>query len=203
MIHDELTQLTVAIDSVKNHPRNIRQGDVGAISQSLKENGQYRPIVVQKSTGYVLAGNHTLKAAKALGWKTIAATMVDCDDDRALRILLADNKTNDLASYDENALSELLKELASTEQGLSGTLYTGDDLDDMLFKADFTHGNASVGVGVHDVSDEYYDKGIRSLILVYKEETHHDLVKRLDEIGEKLNLDNHSDVVRHLIEKWK
>jgi hypothetical protein len=37
MIHDELTQLTVAIDSVKNHPRNIRQGDVGAISQSLKE----------------------------------------------------------------------------------------------------------------------------------------------------------------------
>ena len=68
MIRDELTQLTIPINSIENHPRNIRQGDVGAISQSLKENGQYRPIVVQKSTGYVLAGNHTLKAAKALGW---------------------------------------------------------------------------------------------------------------------------------------
>ena len=203
MIRDELTQLQVPIDSVKNHPRNIRQGDVGAISQSLKENGQYRPIVAQKNTGYVLAGNHTLKAAKALGWKTIAATLVDCDDDRALRILLADNKTNDLASYDENALSELLQELASTEQGLAGTLYTGDDLDDMLFKADFTHGNTSVGVSVPETSEKYFDKAIRSLILVYEEDVHHDLVQRLDKIADKLGLDDHSSVVRHLIEKWK
>lgn len=132
MVRKELSHLVVSIDEVKNHPRNVRQGDVGAIAESLKENGQYRPIVVQRSTGHVLAGNHTLKAAKALGWKEIAATYVDCDDQRALRILLADNRTNDLATYDDSGLAELLKELAESEQGLAGTMYDGDELDQLL-----------------------------------------------------------------------
>jgi hypothetical protein len=87
---------------------------------------------VQRSSGHVLAGNHTLKAAKALGWKEIAATFVDCDDDRALRILLADNRTNDLATYDDNALADLLKELATSDLGFIGSGYDGDDLDRIL-----------------------------------------------------------------------
>jgi hypothetical protein len=135
MIREELNDHAIAIGSVKNHPRNVRQGDIGAISQSLKDNGQYRPIVVQRSTGYVLAGNHTLKAAKALGWKEIAATFIECDDDRALRILLADNRTNDLATYDDNALADLLKELATSAQGFTGSGYDGDDLDTLLGRA--------------------------------------------------------------------
>lgn len=132
MIREELAYLTVPIDEVSNHPRNVRQGDVGAIAESLKEHGQYRPIVVQRSTGYVLAGNHTLKAAKALGWKKVAVTYVECDDERALRILLADNRTNDLATYDDGALAELLKELTESETGLAGTMYDGDALDQLL-----------------------------------------------------------------------
>jgi len=131
MIREELAHLVVPIGDVTIHPRNVRQGDVGAISESLKEHGQYRPIVVQRSTGHVLAGNHTLKAAKALGWDRIAVTYVDCDDDRALRILLADNRTNDLATYDDAALADLLRELADTEAGLAGTMFNGDDLDDL------------------------------------------------------------------------
>lgn len=132
MVREELSHLAVPIDEIKNHPRNVRQGDVGAIAESLKEHGQYRPIVVQRSTGYVLAGNHTLKAAKALGWKTVAVTYVDCDDQRALRILIADNRTNDLASYDDAGLADLLKELAQSEEGLAGTIYDGDALDQLL-----------------------------------------------------------------------
>lgn len=132
MIREELSHLAVDIDEIQNHPRNVRQGDVGAISESLRDNGQYRPIVVQRSTGFVLAGNHTLKAARALGWKKIAVTYVDCDDQRALRILLADNRTNDLATYDDSGLAELLKELADSETGLAGTMYDGDALDQLL-----------------------------------------------------------------------
>jgi hypothetical protein len=203
MIRNELTTLAVKISELKIHPRNVRQGDVGAIAESLKENGQYRPIVVQRSTGYVLAGNHTLKAAKALGWKEIAATYVDCDDDRALRILIADNKTNDLSSYDENALADLLKELATSDLGLTGTLYTGDDLDDLLFKADFTHGNTTIGETAKDLADNHYDKGIRAMILPFENEEHARLVARLDQIAEQLGLDNHADVVRYLIDNWK
>jgi len=132
MIRKELEHLAISIDEVHTHPSNVRQGDVGAICESLKAHGQYRAIVFQKSTGRILAGNHTWKAAKALGWTQIAATPVICDDQQALRILLADNKANDLATYDEPELVELLKQLADTDEGLLGTLFDEDELDILI-----------------------------------------------------------------------
>jgi len=132
MIRKEIETLAINIDEVHTHPANVRQGDVGAISESLKAHGQYRPIVYQQSTHRILAGNHTYKAALALGWTQIAATPVICDDEQALRILLADNKANDLATYDEPELIELLKQLADTSDGLLGTLFDEDELDSLI-----------------------------------------------------------------------
>jgi DNA modification methylase len=132
MIRKEIENLAINIDEVHTHPANVRQGDVGAISESLKAHGQYRPIVYQQSTHRILAGNHTYKAALALGWTQIAATPVICDDEQALRILLADNKANDLATYDEPELIELLKQLADTSDGLLGTLFDEDELDSLI-----------------------------------------------------------------------
>jgi len=137
MIRKELEHLAISIDEIHTHPSNVRQGDVGAICESLKAHGQYRSIVYQQSTKRILAGNHTWKAAKALGWTHIAATPVICDDQQALRILLADNKANDLASYDEPELIELLKQLADTDEGLLGTLFDEDELDSLI--ADSSH----------------------------------------------------------------
>lgn len=123
----------VDIDSVETHPKNVRQGDIGAISESLKAHGQYRPIVVDKRTNRILAGNHTWKAAKTLGWTQINAGFIETkDDDEAIRILLADNRTTDLASYDDVELANLLKDLAETDEGLIGTAFDGDALDQLL-----------------------------------------------------------------------
>lgn len=130
-----IKHLIVDIDSIQSHPKNVRHGDIGAISESLKAHGQYRPIVVDERTNQILAGNHTWKAAKALGWSQIQASIIETkDDDEALRILLADNRTTDLASYDDTGLAELLKQIAETDTGLLGTLFNGDDLDDLLSK---------------------------------------------------------------------
>lgn len=128
----DLSSETVTIDAVRPHPKNVRQGDIGAISESLTAHGQYRAIVAQRSTGHILAGNHTWKAAKALGWKQITVHWLDIDDDRALRILLADNRANDLATYDDAALAEVLRHLSETSDGLAGTLFDGDAIDTLL-----------------------------------------------------------------------
>lgn len=128
---------TVDLLDVQPHPQNVRQGDIGAIVESLKVHGQYRPIVVQRSTGFILAGNHTWKAARTVGLKTLDVTYVDVDDDEALRILLIDNRSNDLATYDDPSLVELLKQLMETERGLTGTGFDGDDLDELLATMDF------------------------------------------------------------------
>jgi hypothetical protein len=134
MIRKELEQLSLPIDDIHPHPRNVRQGDIGAICQSLEAHGQYRAIAYQMSSKRILAGNHTWKAAKQLGWTHIAATPIICDDEQALRILLADNKANDLATYNDAELIELLKQLADTDLGLDSTLFDGDALDDLISK---------------------------------------------------------------------
>ena len=108
--------------------RNPRRGDTRAIRESLERNGQYRPIVVNRRTMEVLAGNHTLAAALELGWTELAATFVDVDDEQAQRIVLVDNRSNDLAGYDSGLLAELLEELPD----LDGTGYDLASLDALL-----------------------------------------------------------------------
>lgn len=120
------------LDAVRPHPKNPRQGDIGSIHESIQANGFYGTIIAQKSTGFILAGNHRWQAARQSGATEIPITWVDVDDDHALRILLADNRTNDLASYDDNALAEILKDLHAETGTLLGTGYDGDALDELL-----------------------------------------------------------------------
>ena len=63
-----------------------------------------------------------------LGWTEIAATFVDVDEEQAKRIVLVDNRSNDLAGYDDGLLAELLEELPD----LDGTGYDLAALDALL-----------------------------------------------------------------------
>lgn len=118
----------VPIADLKLHPRNANRGDVGAISESIAANGFWGTIVAQRSTGYVLAGNHRLEAAKESGAAEVPVAWVDVDDEAALRILLADNRTTRLGEDEPEALVDLLRELAETDAGLAGTGFGDDDL---------------------------------------------------------------------------
>jgi DNA modification methylase len=120
------------IDNLKPHPENPRHGQIASISNSIKINGFYGAIVAQKSTGYVLAGNHRLKAAKECGIEKIPVAWVDCTDEEAKRILLADNRLSDLAEYDNDALVNILKELAESDLGLDGTGYDDSFLESIV-----------------------------------------------------------------------
>lgn len=124
----EATTSTVApIDSLRPHPENPRDGDIGAIAQSLSTLGQYRPIVA-RADGLILAGNHTYRAAKMLGWKEIAVTYIKCTDEEANRIVLVDNRTADHGSYDKDALKRLIASLPEW----NGTGYTPEDVSELL-----------------------------------------------------------------------
>jgi hypothetical protein len=92
------------------HPQNPRRGNVAAIVASIRANGWFGVLVVQRSTRYVLAGNHRLAAAVELGIEAEPVQWIDCDDRTALRILLADNRTSDLAHYSDD-LDTLLRSL--------------------------------------------------------------------------------------------
>lgn len=120
---------SVAIGDLKSYPDNPRHGNVEAIAESLEAHGQIKPLVAQKSTSYVLAGNHTLAAMVELGWTQVDVVYLDVDDAQAKKIVLADNRTADLAHYNEPALAELL---TSLDGDLEATGYTDDDLDRLI-----------------------------------------------------------------------
>ena len=87
--------------------------------------------MVQRSTRYVLAGNHTLRAALSLGWPEIDVVFVDVDGKRAKKIVLSSNRTAELPDpetgqrYDDQALAELLAALDGDYEG------TGVDVHDI------------------------------------------------------------------------
>ncbi|HTB49584.1 MAG TPA: ParB/RepB/Spo0J family partition protein [Solirubrobacteraceae bacterium] len=124
----DLEGLQVPVGDVHPRERNPRHGKPDLIKTSLRAHGQYRPIVANRPTGEILAGNHTYQAALELGWSHIAVTWVDVDAEEATRISLVDNRLSELGSYDNEMLAELLGELPSLE----ATGFKQEDLDHLL-----------------------------------------------------------------------
>lgn len=129
----------VPIKSLKTYDKNPRIGNIDAIADSLEASGQFKPIVVNKRTSQILAGNHTFLAARKLGWDSIYASFVDVDDDTAKRIVLADNKTSDMGEYDDSVLAELIASLPD----IAGTGYNTDEVEELLTLVDIDI-NASI-----------------------------------------------------------
>ena len=107
----DLLPLAVDLSSLVPDPANARKHDdrnLEAIKGSLSIFGQRKPIVVKRQGSVVIAGNGTLAAAKSLGWKRIAAVVVDDDSASATAYGIADNRTAELAKWDEQVLGQLL-----------------------------------------------------------------------------------------------
>lgn len=106
---------------LKEHPKNPNKGVVELIYESIDENGWYGAVVAQKSTGYILAGNHRFRAARQRGAKEIPVIWRDVDDETALKILLVDNESTRKGENDEALVEELLQGLVDVGAGLRGT----------------------------------------------------------------------------------
>jgi len=111
---------TVSIDSLSFDPANVRkhgERNLATIKASLLRFGQQKPIVVD-ANGVVRAGNGTLAAAKELGWKEIAVVRSTLAGSEATAYAIADNRTAELAEWDEDALAETLSALQCEDEAL-------------------------------------------------------------------------------------
>lgn len=145
----------VSLEDLEPFPGNARRGNVDLILDSLRANGQYKPLTVRRhgDTLTVLAGNHTLLALLrheendrdgCPDWElandrpcqvciavdrddpTALAHIIECDDATATRINLVDNRAADAGDYDQAALAALL---AVLEDDLAGTGYAVSEAD--------------------------------------------------------------------------
>ena len=125
---------SVPIDSISPDPANVRkhpERNLDTIKASLRRFGQQKPIVVDAS-GIVRAGNGTLEAAKALGWDTINVVQSDLKGSEATAYAIADNRSGDLAEFDNVALAEQLEALRGEDFDLDAVGFTSDEIDGLL-----------------------------------------------------------------------
>ena len=125
----------VDIASLSLDPANLRrhpERNMQAIMGSLRRFGQQKPIVVD-AKGVVIAGNGTLAAAKQLGWKQIAVVETALAGSDATAFAIADNRTAELAEWDDDALAKTLAALQIEDEELANaTGFDAGDLDDLL-----------------------------------------------------------------------
>lgn len=216
---------TVPIGSVTRHPENARKGDTARIERSLRDHGQYAPIVVHEPTGYILKGNNTHRVmAEVIGRSEILATFVSCTEAQARAILAVDNRTSDGAGYDDAALLALL-ETVDAEGNLTLAGYDTHDLDDLsalleeqapppgpdalLGQTPDPGPNAAprveLGSGMQPARSlaekgmDYDARASRAVQLIYPLNQFTWAVGHLTKLAEKWGLDSNADVVLYLI----
>lgn len=110
-----------SLDSLTADPQNAMMhpdDNLDAIRRSLIEFGQVEPLVVQRSSGRVIAGNGRLSVMREIGWQEAWCTVIDIDDLRATALGLAMNQTAKLARWDAATVLKLVGEIEASSRDL-------------------------------------------------------------------------------------
>lgn len=245
------------LDSLVRHPDNPRLGDVDSIKESIRVNGWWGVVVTQKSTGYILVGNHRTDAARELlagnfprhedqsdkdyehevaRWRAELASLpvhvYDCDDETARRVLLADNRTSDIATYDDPKLLRLTAQIvdpaaamqvladptANADQvaealrliarqpkrgSMRGTGYKEKDVEQLAIAME--GGEAQVWGSMGDSIEErevWATTDARQIVFIMKVDVYERVIPLLTRIGDELGLETNVEVFLHLLDQW-
>ena len=121
-----------SVSDLSSDPANARkhgEKNLASIIASLRRFAQQKPIVIDHS-GVVRAGNGTLEAARQLGWDTIACVETALESTEATAFAIADNRTAELAEWDNEVLMGTLEGLHLEDPDLLHAAgFTDDDLE--------------------------------------------------------------------------
>ena len=108
----------VAIDAItpyENNPRKIPKEAIEKVAASIREFGFRQPIVVDKDM-VVVVGHTRLLAARSLGYDEVPVLVLsDLPPEKVKAYRLADNKTNEFTSWDDDRLMEELTAFLSVD----------------------------------------------------------------------------------------
>lgn len=141
---------TVKLEEIipyENNPR-INSYAVDAVAESIMQCGYVAPIIVDEEM-VVLAGHTRLKALKKIGAPAAECVIIsDLSEEQKRKFRILDNKTNELAEWDEDLLSGELENLDL------GDIHWFDDLINPNLSSDTpavsSKSNGSSAVGEDD-----------------------------------------------------
>lgn len=125
----------VAIEHLAPHPKNYQEhpeDQLAEIRASIEKSGLYRNIVVARDN-VILAGHGVVLALESMGLSVVPVHRLDVasDSPAAMRVLVADNRINQLAEVDDRLLSMILKDLKEADE-LQGTGFDAQMLANLV-----------------------------------------------------------------------
>ena len=105
------------LEEIKIYEKNPRKNDdaVEGVANSIKEFGFKVPIIIDKNN-VIVAGHTRYKASQKLGLIEVPCIVADdLTEEQVKAFRLADNKTNEKASWDLDLLGEELKDILNLD----------------------------------------------------------------------------------------
>lgn len=128
----ELVEISIKdIHPYENNPRK-NDGAVDAVAESIKQCSYVSPIIVDENN-VILAGHTRLKALKKLGYKKVPVIVKEgLTEDQKRKYRILDNKTGELAEWDEDLLNIELADLdfGNFDFDFGGINYSPENYDE-------------------------------------------------------------------------
>ncbi len=97
------------------HNPRLNDEAVPPVKRSIEKFGFGAPILARRANGEVIAGHTRLKAALALGLKTVPVRYLDLTEEQAHQLALADNRLGENAQWNDELLSEVLRQFDASD----------------------------------------------------------------------------------------
>jgi len=177
----------IEVDKLKPHKKNRNRHpkkQITRLAKILKYQGWRYPIKVSKRSGMITSGHGRLSAALLLGEDTVPVSYQDYDDeDQEIADLTADNA---VALWSDLDLAGINFDLADFDP----------DFDIDLLGID----NFKLDMAEHDLPPLDDLEQMRDLRLSYTQENYDHVMTRLDQLSDKLGIDDHSQLIAHLLD---
>ncbi len=117
------------------NPRRISDGELEALTRSIREFGMVDPIIARREDSTVIGGHQRLVAARRLGLEAVPVICVDLSPEQAKLLSLALNRIS--GNWDQELLARLLADLSEApgiDISLSG--FADDEIAKLLKSLD-------------------------------------------------------------------
>lgn len=188
------------------NPRKHPKENIAAIKASLQRFGQVPPLVVHEETSQVVAGNGTMEAMLALGWKEADCILYKgtIEEARALGVVL--NRTAELGEWNEDILASILNNLKTSGFDAMESLgFDEFDLGGIINKVEmegFEKPNLTDVVTEGERPSELKN-GNWFYIEFYGEEERFNELKNILKPYMKTEHEIHPDKFEEMVKKWK
>lgn len=181
--------ITEIMPNPKN-PRKISEERIQELCKSMKDLPEminFRFIVVERKTGFILGGNQRWLAARKLGWDTVPVAYADeLTREQREEFIIRDNI--DVGEWDEDVLFEKFSDFPLVDWGLVKQLPDAEEREQDA---------ADLGA-----AKETYDNAeVKQIVVYFDSRTHEKVTDALEQIKEENYFKDNAEALLYLLEK--